>query len=304
MKIQALMKRIIPINMRKLFFPFVGLMIGVVAAYSFLNWLFIVRTSQFLLNLVWIETWIPAAISACIVRYWVMPKLCNIDFIVNEHKKCLVPVIAFFILIVTLHFTQIWVESYCAKMYRLNRISEVHIEPKKRFYQIREGYYVDKALMSYYDYEYSCGGRQPDYCSEIYVVSPIYEKKNEMIRHAMPTAWLGVLFKNKAPTRSYRDEFFVRTMQYLEVLDLNAFYYLERKTNSNLIQDDSLERFQFAINNGHYAFTSQKNPLVLLANYRLFSERVRDDTENAVGIWIFAVLTWFGVVYLLTGKSH
>lgn len=125
-----------------------------------------------------------------------------------------------------------------------------------------------------------------------------------MIRHAVPTAWLSVLFKNKAPTRSYRDEFLIRTIHHLEALDLNIFYYLERRTNSNMIQDDSLERFQFAINNGHYAFTPQKNRLVLLANYRLFSERVRDDTENAVGIWIFAVLTWFGVVYLLTDKSH
>ena len=129
-------------------------------------------------------------------------------------------------------------------------------------------------------------------------------KKNEIKHDVEPTAWLGVSFDGKRMSRSSQEEFFIQTMQHLEKLVPNTFYYLERKTNSNMIQDDSLERFQLAINNGRYAFDTPKNPLILLADYHLFSERVRDDTENAIGIWICAVLTWFGVVYLLTGKSH
>lgn len=304
MEMLALMKRTIPVNMRKLFFPFVGVMTGIIIAYGFLNWLFIVRVNRFAFNLVWVETWIPILVAACIARFWVIPKLRNTNFIIDRHKNRLVPLVAFFILAVTLHFSQIWVESYYAKIQRLNRIDEVNLEPKRRFYEITQGYYIDKTLISYYNHEYKCCGRQPEHFSEIYVVYPIYKEKNEIKHDAEPTAWLGVLFEGKRMSHSSQEEFFIQTMQHLERLDPNAFYYLERKTNSNIIQDESLERFQLAINKGRYAFTTPKNPLILIAHYHPFSERVRDDKENALGVWIFAVLAWFGVVYLLIDKAH
>lgn len=303
MRVTTWMNFIIPVNMRKLFYPFVGVMTGLIVVYSFLNWLFIVRTGQFVFNLVWIETWIPAVISAVIVRWWVVPKLRHVNFIVDRCKNYVL-MFAFFILVVTLHFAQIWVEIYYAKMQHLNRMSEVSIEPKKRFYDITQGYHIEKNSMSYYDYEYDCGGRHRVYCSEIYVVYPIHEKKNEVIFHTEPISWLGVLFKNKVTTRSSRDEFVIQTMQYLEKLDPNTFYYLERRTNSNMILGESSKRFQIAINNGRYAFPISENPLILLADYHPFSERVRDNGENAVGIWIFAVLAWFGVVYMLIGERY
>ena len=304
MEMLALMKRTIPVNMRKLFFPFVSVMTGAIVAYSFLNWLFIVRTNKFVFNLVWVETWIPILVAACIARYWVIPKLRNIHFIIDRHKNRLVPLIAFFILAVTLHFSQIWVESYYAKIQHLNRISEVNLEPKRRFYEITQEYYIDKTLIGYYNHEYKCCGRQPEHFSEIYVVYPIYKEKNEIKRGVEPTAWLGILFEGKRMSRSSQEEFFIQTMQHLERLDPNTFYYLERKTNSNMIQAESLERFQLAINKSRYAFTTPKNSLILVADYRPFSERVRDDKENALGVWIFAALAWFGVVYLLIDEAH
>lgn len=300
----AFMKRIISVNMRKLFFPFVSVMTGVIVAYSFLNWLFILGANKFVFNLVWVETWFPILVAACIARFWVIPKLRNINFIIDRHKNLLVPLIAFFILAVTLHFSQIWVESYYAKIQHLNRINEVNLEPKRRFYEITHGYYIDKALISYYNHEYKCCGRQPEHFSEIYVVYPIYKEKNEIKHDVEPTAWLGVLFDGKRMSRSSQEEFFIQTMKHLEKLVPNTFYYLERKTNSNMIQDESLERFQSAIHNGHYVFTTPSNPLILIAHYHPFAKRMRDDKENALGVWIFAVLVWFGVVYLLIDEAH
>ena len=301
----TLMKRIIPINMRKLFFPFVGVMTGLIVAYSFLNWLFIVRTSQFVFNLVWIETWIPVVVSACVVRYWLVPKLHDVHFIVERTKRLML-IITFLIIAVTMHFSQVWVESSYSKAQHLSRITEVNIEPKKRFYEINRGYYIDKTLMGHYEYEYlrSVGRNAHHYCSEIYVVFPVFEKNDESKEHRSPIVWLAILFKNEATSESERDEFFIQKMQYLEKSDLNAFYYLERKTNSNMFPDKSSYRFQRAIKNGRYTFPIQQSPLILLADYRSFSERVRNNIEEAIGVWIFSVLIWFGMVYLLIDEGN
>ena len=293
--------RSIPSNIRDVFFPFVFMMVGLTFLYGFLNWLFVVRTGRFIYDLGWLDIIIPVAIALVVVWYWLVPRLADLNFIDDVYKKRLAPIIAFLILALSMHCVQVWTGTYYSKIQHLNHISEIKNEPKKRFYEIFQRYYVDKTLMSHYDNKHHCGSRSNDvrYCIEIYAIYPVYEKKSEALIKKEPVAWLGISFKNESQSLSESDEFFVGKMRYLKELDPNAFYYLERMTDSNYDSD----LYETAIYTRQYPFAISKKPLILLPSYIPFSERLKYDFSNLFCTWIVGILVWFGICYLMIHEN-
>jgi hypothetical protein len=291
----------LPSNIRDAFFPFIFMVIWLTVVYGFLNWLFIVRGGQFIYDLGWFDLIIPVVIALGVIRYWLVPKLAVLNFIDDGYKKRLAPIIAFLILALSMHCIQIWTGTYYYKIQHLNHIYEINNEPKKRFYEISQGYYVDKTLLSYYVKQYNCSTKYNNilYCIEIYATYPVHEKKSAVWMKKEPVSWLGISFKNESQSLSESDEFFVGKMQYLKELDPNAFYYLERMTDSNYDSD----LYEAAIHTRQYPFTISKNPLILLPSYIPFSERLKYDFSNLFCTWAVGILIWFGICYLMIHEN-
>lgn len=291
----------LPSNIRDAFSPFIFMMIGLTVVYGFLNWLFLVRRGQFIYDLGWFDLIIPGVIALGVIRYWLVPRLAGLNFIDDVYKKRLAPIVAFLILALSMHCVQVWTGTYYYKIQHLNHIYEINNEPKKRFYEISQGYYVDKTLMSYYINQYNCSTRYNyiRYCIDIYATYPVHEKKSEVLMKKEPVAWLGISFKNESQSLSESDEFFVGKMQYLKELDPNAFYYLERMTDSNYDSD----LYETAVNTQQYPFTISKKPLILLPSYIPFSERLKYDFSNLFCTWAVGILVWFGICYLMIHEN-
>jgi hypothetical protein len=190
----------LPSNIRDAFFPFIFMVIWLTVVYGFLNWLFIVRGGQFIYDLGWFDLIIPVVIALGVIRYWLVPKLAVLNFIDDGYKKRLAPIIAFLILALSMHCIQVWTGTYYYKIQHLNHIYEINNEPKKRFYEISQGYYVDKTLLSYYVKQYNCSTKYNNilYCIEIYATYPVHEKKSAVWMKKEPVSWLGISFKNES----------------------------------------------------------------------------------------------------------
>jgi len=195
----SFLKRI-PLSFRVLFFPFIGLLMGLTTAYSFLNWAFIVRPNYFVKNLVVIETYIPILIAGIVVWYWLRPRCERLRVlgvkVYGRPKFGIHKVVGFFLIIIILHCTQVWVESAFAKTVHLSRISEVYSLPKSRFYEVYVDS-IDKRLMSTYDHEWKTSGRNvPHYHSQIYMISPVLNEDRASKRQK-PIIWLGLMLENE-----------------------------------------------------------------------------------------------------------
>ena len=230
------MKRI-PLQFRTLFFPFIGLVLSLVLIYGFLNWFFIVRPNYFIRNLVVIETYIPLLIATVVVWYWLKPRLIQLNRLdVKIHgapNYTIHKVVVFFMLFFVMHYTQIWIESGFAQIVELKTLDDINNFPKSRFYKISINS-IDKSLMSYYDYKWifhwknkTTRQNRPTYNSEIYVVYPMFSS-SPVTKESKPIIWLGLVFENETESEKHRDKFVFDTMRYIQTLDPNKFYYLEK----------------------------------------------------------------------------
>lgn len=287
----------IPTNIRYAFFPFVIMVAGLTFIYGFLNWLFFVRTGMYIYDLGWFDLIIPIVIALGVIRYWLVPRLTDLNFIDDAYKKRLAPIIAFLILALSLHCIQVWTGTYFYKAQLLTHIAEIKNEPKKRFYEIFQGYFVDKTLVSHYINQYNCSYRfnHIHYCIEIYATYPVYEKENEALKKKEPVCWLGISFKDESGSLGDSNEYLVKKMQYLEKLDPNRFWYLERMTDDHYDSD----LFETAIHNRQYPFDVSINPLIFMLHYEPFTERVKYDFSNLFCVLIVGTLVWFGICYLM-----
>lgn len=303
-----IVRRYIPLSFRWLLFPFISLVLGMTFAYSFFNWFFIVRPNHFVRNLVVIETYIPALMSGIIIWIWFRLKLNqlkNSDLRIHGAPRYILhKIIAFCALFFILHFTQVWVESSFAQIVELKNIDDINSVPKSRFYKVSLNS-IDKALMSYFDYEWIFHGRnrttrqyRPAYNSEIYAVYPVFSDP-KVTKKSKPIIWLGLTFENSSESKEYRDEFIYNTMRYIKTLDPNTFDYLEKITNRTVLPNRALMgHFWKAMDNGHYLFDSYAPASILYPNYQPFSQRVANDFSNMFCAWVISLLFWFGVVYL------
>ena len=305
--------RCVPLLFRRLLFPFISLVLGIVFVYSFSNWFFIVRPSLFVRNLVIVETYIPAFISGITVWFWMQHKLNQLNNsglkIHGAPRYIIHKMVAFLMLFFILHFTQIWVESSFAHIVELKNINDINNVPKSRFYKISVNS-IDKTLMSYFDYEWVFHGRnrtthqsRPHYNSEIYVVYPVFSDPR-VTKESKPIIWLGLTFENSAESKEYRDKFIYDTMRYIKTLNPNRFDYLEKMTNRTVLPNRALiGNFWRAMDNGHYLFDSYAPASILYPDYQPFSQRVADDLSNMFCVWVISLLFWFGVVYLSDAGS-
>lgn len=192
-----------PLSFRKLLFPFIGLVLGIVLVYSFFNWFFIVRPNYFIKNLVVIETYIPIVISGLVAWYWPIRKLRQLNNqglkIYGAPRYIVHKIIAFFMLFFVLHYMQIWVETSLATIVELKELDEIKRLPQSRFYKISINS-IDKDLMGYYDYEWISYGNNRKahqsrliYNSEIYVVYPVFS--SPLITKKIKTSYMvGIKF--------------------------------------------------------------------------------------------------------------
>lgn len=164
------------LKLKHIYLPFLLIAICCIAGYSFLNWLFVIKTEWIDLNETWATFGIPFALPWIPLLIWLWPR---INMLIYSSRSgdphgLRIAMAGFAIAIPTL-ISQQYLNTATGKLSKLNNVEEIDIQPLSKYYTFRN-FYVDKQHASVYRTA-EVTGKNSEYLDyEIILACPVYSK--------------------------------------------------------------------------------------------------------------------------------
>ena len=162
---------------RLIFNPYFIISVGSLTVYSFLRWLFFIKTNSFTIDEEFLDFWVPWVFSWIPILIWLRPRLKLLNL---KNKNGKGDPLTVFMLVASLGIAapimvaQAYLETATGKLTQLEQISQIDAVPQTKFYTIRN-YYVDKKLARFTTKFKVSGKYNSDFDMYIFGVVPVYD---------------------------------------------------------------------------------------------------------------------------------
>lgn len=280
-------------KLKLLFIPFLIISFSFCVVYTFLNWLLLIKLQLFSLKDIFIEFGIPFILIAIIVIFYFRPKL----KILNLKRKNGKSSMDFYLFItgLTIAIPTIIAQNYIAtatgKLTQVENVSAITTLEPTKYYKINR-LYVDKTRIGTYTLFEVTGRYGTDFNMDLYVVAPIFDKKNNVSKLSDCKYWLGIKYhkrisNNLSDSRKESEyELFAKlSEEEFNRTDLSDFVYLERVGNSEIGDGykEALKNCSKLISTDSTIFTSHEEP---------FENKNGDTLLWLIGTFLGGVIVW------------
>lgn len=174
----------IPQKLRLIYVPFLVMAIGVIAGYSFLNWLVFIKFHILSLNESVVNLWVPLLIAWIPGLLWMQRR---IKLLRLKRQKGDLPflylLVACFAIGISTVVAQSYLQTASGKLTALPDINSIEKQPATKYYTLK-WFYVDK-VHSGAKAILSTSGKQDEYLNmDLYFVSPILASPADTSRGA------------------------------------------------------------------------------------------------------------------------
>jgi Uncharacterized membrane protein (homolog of Drosophila rhomboid) len=226
-----------------IFIPYILTLIGLVAGYTFIHWLFFIKFDLFSLKEVITIFAIPIILAGIAVLFFLRPRF----KILNLNKKnssdnyrdfyCFA---LWIILIIPLIIAQEYMVVTTGKLTELTKISEINNQESTKYYTIKDNQlHVNKDFIGVHTEFDVTGKHSENFIMIIYVAMPVFDNTIDVLTDE-PLAWMGMKYSKKISNRlepskketEYR-KFAEDSQNNFYYKDVKDFVYLERVGNSD-----------------------------------------------------------------------
>ena len=170
------MNRLFITKLRIVYLPYVFLSIGLILAYTFLNWLLFINLQLFQITEESRNLWIPLILAILVLFIWYRPIVKLLRFKdKNRDPATGITLLAAFSVIAPMLITQAWLSTASGKLSNLNSVSEIGHAKQTRYYRFKD-YEIDNQR----NWDYSLrtvSGKNNQYLDfSLYIVCAIYDK--------------------------------------------------------------------------------------------------------------------------------
>jgi len=263
-----------------------------IGAYSFLNWLVIIKLDLFSVKDYIVDFLLPSILPWILVLTWFRTKL-KILKGYDELKNPIRLLLAFagLTMIFTTCFFQNYIEKATGIMTNLNNIEQLYYKKATKFYTLGTYYFDKKNYGVYYSTEVK-GKYGEDLVMRIFFSIPIFKKDEDTLKNACST-WLGIKYSrtiNNRQSEEFKDkefQLFIREKSNeFHYRDVNIFQYLERVGNTS----DHDEFILSVENNQKYRFNNQS--IIFIPFNEQYSNRNDSNLVIIIIVFVLGCLIW------------
>lgn len=170
------MKNLI-LKLQQIYFPFLVIAFCCIAGYSFLNWLFVIKTEWIELNETWMNIGIPFALPWIPMLIWLRPriKLLKLESTAGKDWHDFYFFLAGMAIVIPTAMAQNYLSTATGSLTKLDKIEQVISQPKTHYYTFRS-LKVDKIHASVYRTAEVTGRHSEGLDYKIFFACPIYHK--------------------------------------------------------------------------------------------------------------------------------
>lgn len=284
-------------KIRLIYLPFLTITACFVITYTFLHWLFFIKTNLISLKEDIVNFWLPFGLPWIPILIWLRPRIKLLKF-KNDNSSFFFQLLAALIIAIPTIIAQEYLVTASGKMTSLEKISQIEKSEKTKYYTLKE-IYIDKKNIGIVKTASVTGKHNEDFNMLIYITMPILETVEDTSKFECEY-WLGKRYDKRISNRLSEEEknreykkFSKSVEQEFAETDFNKFTYLEMQGNT-----DDLDSYIDAIDEN--TFFDFKNPTVFEAKNEPFQNRNGDKLT-----WIFrslgiGLLVW--LIFLLFSK--
>jgi rhomboid protease GluP len=289
-------------KIRLLLPPFVLVLAGLTAIYTFLHWLLFIRFQVIELKDTLLNIGAPIVLSGIAVLVWLRSRTKALDL---QAKKAnwldFYSVVLWVLLCVPLIIAQFLMLNTTGKLEALDSINTISAHPQARFFSVKN-VYVDKVYAGVYSSVDASGKYNEDLNMHIYIAMPILPAAADTAGNSC-AAWLGMEYSETISNRldsAEKEDLFTkfanRSQLNFDTMDPSRFVYLERAPHS-----DEREGYLKAIRS-NTKFDPEKG-VVLEAINKPFETRSGNSLWWLAGTMLGGCVIWL-IMILIPKLDH
>jgi rhomboid protease GluP len=221
-------------KLKYIVWPFILIMFGLIAGYTFLRWVLLIKFHLFVVQDDVVEYWVPMVLAAAASWILIRRKLKLLSLKSKTDNwidfYCFM---AMALMAIPTIIAQYYLVSATGKLTRLGSITDISRAPETRYYALDEYYAWKRASGAHTEFNVS-GRYNTDFEMHIYVAVALFHKAEDTLS-AEPAGWLGVDFARTISNRFSREEkekkykvFADSCQARFDRKDLSHFTYFER----------------------------------------------------------------------------
>ncbi len=280
-------------KIRTLLLPSVLVLPGLTIAYSFLNWLLILKLQLFELNEDVTQFGIPVVLSGIVTWFWLRPRLdiLRLDTKAGSHKNDLYCLVFWIMCLVPVIMTQMALPAATGKLVTINSLKDLPDFPNERYFVPQKVFFRKSAPGIHIDTR-TTGKNDEELKLTVFVAIPAFNSPEDSMATS-PPAWLGIEFHksisselSETEKQAALDKFLVECNAEYDRKNPGDFAYLKK-----LPASDERDNFNKARDQQAYY---QDNGTVLIPVHEPFEER-----NGNMLLWISGVLSGSMLIWLL-----
>jgi len=284
-------------KLKIIYFPFLVMAISFIVLYTFLNWLFFIKTEIFTVKDSIINFWFPFGLSWIPILIWLRPRINLLELKGrNDSYSFLYQFIAALAIAIPTITAQIYLEKTSGTLKQLITIKQINSVEKSKYYRPKK-FYIDKKNIGVYPHFEVSGKYNKNFDMDLYVTLPVFESKSET-NNTECYAWLGVKYSKTISNRLSEQEkeaeyqkFTKESQKNFDSKNVNQVSYFERAGNT-----DDNDGFKEAVKENP-KYNSIDAPILIARN---------ESFENRTGnefTWIFITFgigsfVWFIMILI------
>lgn len=265
--------------------PYIKIVVAYLLIYSLLHYLIVLKPLLDVREDV-VRFFIPIGLSWVPLTIWWRRRLKLLQF-KKQNGAFGIILLASIAMGVATGFAQRYVVSATGKLTVLNVVDDLPKFPKTQYYQLRQSY-IDQQHPGFRTTYTITGKHNTDYNMWLYIVMPVYANASDTAKEAC-SYFLEAHFKETISNRlsqAEKDEAFeaftARSWQEFHNTDYSKHTYLQVLGNNDR-RDELLQTIKST------QLIRYRDPVLFQPRFNAFSERMGNDLQEAIGVFLVAV---------------
>jgi hypothetical protein len=169
------------VKFRLIFIPFLIVIIGSIAVYSFLRWYFFIKSSILIVDQDILDFWAPCFFAVIPVLIWIGPRIKILDLTptnsIRSNPYAGLLILATIAIVAPTIIAQVYLETATGKLTTLDRISQIDSVPQTKYYTVKH-FYADKSLARYKARLTISGSHRSYLDMYVYVTVPVFDENH------------------------------------------------------------------------------------------------------------------------------
>ncbi|MDD2982487.1 MAG: hypothetical protein PHQ74_03785 [Crocinitomicaceae bacterium] len=276
-----------------LFIPFLFVFLGLMLAYTFLNWLLFIKFEIFSVETFILNFLVPVCLTGIFAWFILRRRFKILKLTVRKGDWTnFYSFMLWIILSIPLVISQEYLISASGKLKELNSIKDINKSRIEKYYTLKN-HFIDKTALGIHTDITVTGKRNTNYNMHWYIAVPIFESPEDtVLRQVRPLAWVGIQYNktirnNLSQTEKNRtyQEFATESQASFALEDFTDFSYLARMKYAD-VEDD----FLIAVGKNPYYYPSD---LLFTMVHQPFELRNGNKLNWIAGMIIFGSFVWF-----------